>query len=161
MPQALLPVPLGVAKALGGILNKDVKAVSTPPIPLLAPLPFYVGYYDDGTGSQPEGLWLSDLPLTASLGAALTLIPAGAAADAAKAGKMTVDLTENAQEVCNIVANCWQLKRVRLNGFFAAGTTLPPHVQALVDKPGQRMDMAITVPGYVGGRLILLGKEFT
>lgn len=154
MSHALLPKPLDVAAVLKGILNKDVIAkeakVATPSGPKT-----YIGYYDDG-GQGCEGVWVADLPLAAAMGAALSLIPAGVAQEAVKAGELTHDILDNAREVANIMANSFQIKRVRLAGFGRGDAPLPDDVRALIAAPAQRLVVSVEIKGYVGGTMVLL-----
>lgn len=156
MTHAELPTALSVAKALSGILNRDVKVK---PAPAGAPpmgAQRYWAFYDDGAGVEGEGIWISDMALSASLGAALTLIPHGAAQDAVKSGALSGDILDNAREVANIIANCFQVKRVRLNGFFPAESQLPEPAKLLMAGKTAKLDLDVVVPGYAGGRLTFL-----
>lgn len=155
MDHATVPKPAELGRALSGILNKNVKATSIKAAPWTL-AKSYVGYYDDGKGAC-EGVWISDLPLSASMGAALSLIPAGVAQEAVKAGQLTQDIFDNTREVANIAANSFGAKRVRLVDLVRGDAQLPEEVAHIMARPGQRLDLQIEVAGYAGGVLIFLG----
>lgn len=156
MDHASVPKSIDISRALSGILNKNVKATAIKDAPWVLKTS-YVGHYDDGNGAC-EGIWISDMPLSASLGAALSLIPSGVAQESVKAGQLTAEILDNTREVANIVANSYGSKRVRLIDFLRGDGVLPADVQALMAKPGQQVSFQIDVAGYAGGILIFLGQ---
>lgn len=115
----------------------------------------YVGAYEDNTGVL-ECLFACDLSAAASLGAALTRIPPGAADQAAKTQKLTPEMVDNAREVANVCANSFHEKRVRLFGFVSPGAQMPGPVGTLIAKPARRLDLTVTIAGYPQGKLSLM-----
>lgn len=155
MTHVTLPPALSVAKALGGILGKDVKATAQKaptPLPLKE---CFVGRYDDGAGTL-EALVVIDFALAASLGSALALIPAGVTKDAIKVKKLEGDMRDNAYEVANILANSFVGKRVRLIDF-AEPKAASEEALRFAAAAGQTLRLEIAIPSYPGGILELYG----
>ena len=153
---AVVPNAIAMAKTLTALLGKETKVKAIGPWPVLPKDNNFYATYDDGAG-ELECVWISDLPLSATFGAALTLIPAGIAKETIQAKVLNSDFIDNAREIANITANSFQVKRVRLTQFIAPGTAIPADVDALITKPAQRVDFQVDVTGYPSGRLTLLG----
>ncbi len=149
MAVAQIPAALGVAKSLGGIVNKDIKVTLNKNTAAIAVAGSFVGRYDDGSGVL-EALIVMDLPLVASLGASLSLIPGGVVKDAIKDKKIEGDMMDNAYEVTNIMANSFVGKRVRLVGFHPPGAA-PAEVAQFAATAKQVMFFDVAIPGYPGG----------
>lgn len=152
-PFLVLPPPASLANLLRDLFGRAVTAKKAAgPFPAG---PRVVGAYtrDDGTLSAVCAL---DLQLSAHLGAALTMLPAGVAEEAIKAGALSPALLESVHEVLN-VASRWfnqpKAPRVVLKEVHVAA--LPPPVEALVQKPPKTTDVELTIQGYKGGRLAL------
>ena len=156
MVHAQLPLPLQITQALSGIIGKQATAKPTPAPAVIALNKAFVGHYDDGLGAT-EGAWVSDLPLSASLGAALALIPVGVVDEAISAGKVAPELAENLREVINIIANSFLHKRVRLVGLTGPGQAHAPEAIALIQARKQLLHVEVTVAGYRAGTLSLVG----
>ncbi len=96
----------------------------------------------------------ADLACAALLGAALAMIPSGRVQDVVKSGKLDADLSENAQEIFNVMTRALAMDgsiRARLRKF----DVLDPKGA----KPTKH-DMAwdLSVAGYGAGRLALTFK---
>lgn len=97
-----------------------------------------------------------DVALSASLAAAIGLIPAPRAQDAAKEGKLEGDLRENLYEVCNIVSALFNLPdapHLKLYEMYAPGEHPPTNISALAATTGSREDIAVGVHGYGSGTM--------
>jgi hypothetical protein len=97
-----------------------------------------------------------DVTLSACLGAAIGLIPAPRAQDAAKEGRLEGDLRDNLYEVCNIVSALFNLPdapHLKLYEMYAPGEHPPANISALAATPGAREDIAVGVNGYGAGTM--------
>ena len=100
-----------------------------------------------------------DLELAAYLGAALALIPAGAAQDAAKEGDLGANLTGAFCEVVNILAGglCVDgAPHVRWVDIAKGLATVPADAKAVLAKPCERIDVLVEIDGYGAGKLTIL-----
>jgi hypothetical protein len=148
-----LPTPEAVARLLRDLFGKAVApkkgAAMAPSTKVCA------GTYVDDTGKL-VGVCVCDLPLSASIGAALALIPPGAAADAVKTGKLPDEMLDNLREVLNILASLFGGTHVRFRELLPPSAALSAPVAAVLARPVGRLDIELTVAGYAGGRLSLL-----
>ena len=111
-------------------------------------------YVDDA--GQLSCACVCDVGFSTSAGAALALIPAGAAAEAARTGKIPEEMFDNLREVLNIMASLFDGVHLRLRVVGPPATALAAPVAALVARPAARLDIELAVAGYAGGRLSLL-----
>lgn len=105
---------------------------------------------DDG---HVAALGLFDAAVAASLGAALILIPAGVARDAAKEQDLPESLSGSFQEVANVTSSLFARLgvHVKLRDVAYGPTTPPADVAAVLAAPKQRLNMTVTVDGYDPG----------
>lgn len=127
-----------------------------------APLPpgLYATFRDDRGAIR--ALAFSDRPFVALTGAALALIPRGAADDAIRKGVIPPNLLENHAEIVNIASALLnQLNphadHVRLGAILDQPSALPPEARAMLAKPAARLDLTAEIPGYGSGRFSFLG----
>ena len=110
-----MPAPHTVGNLLSGLLARSVKvnkssspsaarAPARAPAPSAAKASQAVAVYTDDQGSV-AALCLCDMSLASHAGAALSLIPAGVAAEAARTGVMPPSIAENLYEVANVAAS--------------------------------------------------------
>ena len=104
---------------------------------------------------------LADLELTASLGAALTMVPPGIVRESVASGSLEAPtLLENFAEVVNVMArvfNSHDTPHVRWRAVHVmAEEQVPEETQALVDRPAARRDLKVDVEGYGTGRLVVV-----
>jgi hypothetical protein len=100
-----------------------------------------------------------DLELAAFLGAALAMVPVGAAQDCAKEGKLSPNLTDAFREVANILAGVLCVNgapHVRWTEVSSDLAGLAADAKAVVAKPCDRVDVRVAVDGYGGGNLTIL-----
>ncbi len=101
----------------------------------------------------------TDLPFIVTVGAALSMIPGGVAAEAVRAGRPTDTIEENWAEVMNICSSLWNAlhaAHVTLGEHYIPPRKPPPDFALAVRQSKTRIDMELTVPGYPTGRLSLL-----
>jgi len=109
-------------------------------------------------GEVPWVYWLVDLTAAAGMGAALSLIPAGTAQAAAKDGKFGEALLENFREVMNVGASMIRPTEGRV---VLQDVLMPPQPSAAdlakwLAGTKIRRDVATTLQGYEGGRMMIL-----
>lgn len=101
-----------------------------------------------------------DLPVAAYLGAALAMIPAGVAQEAAKEGDLGDNLTDAFSEVANIMAGLLCIDgapHVRWVSIQKTLGDLEDDSKATVENPCRRID--IDIDGYGAGKLTILTTE--
>jgi hypothetical protein len=146
--------PAEVGAVLRDLIGKPVQVKELKPV--LTVEDFYVvAEYEREDGALGASASI-DLPLAASLAAALTLVPAGVADASIKAKKLEEMLEENLAEVLNVggrVFNAPESPRVILK---RKGTPpcAPPLKQFWVKAP-TRYTLEVAVPGYKSGRIAL------
>ena len=97
-----------------------------------------------------------DFELAAFLGAALAMVPVGAAQDCVKEGKLSANLTDAFREVANILAGVLCVNGAPHVRWTEVATTLgalPADAKAVLAKPCDRVDFRVEVEGYGGGQL--------
>jgi hypothetical protein len=116
---------------------------------------FGVFIADSGT---PVALCGADANLAATFGAAFSLLPVGAAKEAAKSRELTGVMVENVRELMNI---CSRLvmdatsPHLRLDQVYPT-KSLPAPATALLGAPGGRREFQVQLPKYGGGVLTFL-----
>ena len=111
---------------------------------------FGVFIADSGT---PVALCGADANLAAAFGAAFSMLPVGAAKEAAKARELTGVMIDNVREIMNI---CSRLvmdatsPHLRLDQIYPA-KSLPAPATALLGAPNGRREFQVQLPKYGGG----------
>jgi hypothetical protein len=109
-------------------------------------------------GGVPVALCGADANLAASFGGALSMLPVGAARDAAKSRELSGVMLENLREIMNI---CTRLvmdatsPHLRLEQLYSV-KALPSPAAALLGAPQGRREFQVQLPKYGGGVLTLL-----
>ena len=115
-----------------------------------------VATYQDNSRAVKR-LVVCDLAFVNSAGAALSAIPAAAANNATKSGKMAENVFENLSEVMNIVVNLLTESfgaRLELASVSPV-SNLTPEVLAVLTSE-QRVKIDVTIPNYALGRIDLV-----
>jgi hypothetical protein len=151
---ASLPDPHMIRDLFAGLLGKDVTVkIGTPGAAAGGTVAVYAT--DEGTVA---GLAVCDLALASNAGAALSLIPAGMAAESVRAGILADNLAENWREVLNVANQLFSSSgghRVRLTDIGPADDP-PPAAAKLLGSPRERLDVELQIAGYGSGKLSLL-----
>lgn len=111
---------------------------------------------DDGS---PATAVVCDVSFGAYAGCALSMIPAAGARDAAKSGELSDLMHENLREVMNICSRFFMTNEsphIRLETVYPTSEVAPVGALSLLTRPGQQLDLDITIPGYGSGRVTLL-----
>lgn len=111
-----------------------------------------------GDGGTAVALCGADVNLAASLGAALSMLPPGAAKDAAKSRELTGTMTDNLREIMNI---CTRLvmndtsPHLKLQQIYSV-KSLPAPSAAILGAPQGRIEFQVQLAKYGGGVLTLV-----
>lgn len=148
--------PETIGKLLSGLLGREVAAgKKASPGQALS----IAGIYKSAT-DQPVAVCLADVTFGANAGAALSLIPAAAAKDAVKAGRIVdQDLQDNFGEVLNVCARLFTDKdahRVTLKEVYFPPEVLPEEIKKALPGATQRLDLELNINGYGKGSFALL-----
>lgn len=162
MPTTLshtLPDAPSVARTISGLIGRNATPKPGKPFAAAPRAPVVFASYVEA-GGKLSALLVADLPLAASCGAALVMLPAVTVEEAVKAGKIADNVEENLREVLNVCAalfNSDKTPRVTLSSV-TIGEKAPDAVAALLKTPGGRLDLELAIPGYPGGRISLLAN---
>jgi hypothetical protein len=154
-----LPNAKDVRDLLEGMLGRDVDLVTGGAmVDPGAAGGAQVGIYVDAHLGL-RALVVADLPLAARAGAAIALMPAGAAEVAIEEEQLSEALYENAYEILNVTASLFNVDgapHVKLDRCYAPGEALPGDVAGYVLAYVRRLDVDVNVKGYGPGRLSIL-----
>ncbi|PWJ55649.1 Response regulator receiver domain-containing protein [Quadrisphaera granulorum] len=150
-----LPVAKDARDMLEGLLNKECTfADGNRPSGNVG----VVGTYVDST-TKLRAVVAFDLPMAAYIGAAIGLLPPGAAADAVDDKELFPNLRTNAAEVLNVMAalfNVGDAAHLKLYSHHALGEQIPTDVIGHLTALGGRVDWAVSVKGYGTGTLSIV-----
>jgi|SRR5579872_5354890 len=156
---ANFPNPAQIASLLKELLRRNVTASAAPPIHLPPPAGHIVVEYQRGEDGVVIGCGICDISCAVRMGAALTLIPAAAAAEAIATRQLTDAVGENFHEVLNVISRLFDIggkSRVCLGQVHRPGEPLSGELAARIAKPASRIDACIDIAGYGKGNLTLL-----
>jgi hypothetical protein len=154
---SVLPASLAVRNLFEDLLGRDVNV--NPGDPLVAadlPLATIAVYIDNA--QQIYGVVGMQLSLAANVGAALGLLPAGAAEDSIDEKQLFPNLAENVFELCNVLTSLLNREgapHVKLYQVVYPGMPLPSDVRAHLMALGRRLDLTIEVARYGKGKFSL------
>lgn len=156
--QLRLPAPKQVRDFLDDALGREVALRSAPPFGVSTFSPASVATYVDDSLTVRAVVAL-DLPLSAHVGAALALVPVGAAKAAIEDGRLTGTLAQHVEDLCLKLAALLVVPgsaRLRLYTVQVSGEPIPADAQARTQVLGRRLDFALDVTGYGSGRIALV-----
>jgi hypothetical protein len=154
---SVLPASLTVRNLFEDLLGRDCTV--GPGDPLTADdLPTAtVAVYTDAQ-QQIYGVLGMQMSLAANVGAALGLVPAGAAEDSIAEKKLFPNLAENVFEMCNVLTSLLNREggpHVKLYEVVYPGMPLPADARAHLLALGRRLDLMIEIARYGKGKLSL------
>ncbi|MCU1398099.1 MAG: hypothetical protein JWN62_1208 [Acidimicrobiales bacterium] len=156
-PGRRLPIPEEVADFLSDLLGQPISVTKAATVDLAdGDVNYITGRYVDDKGRLMCAC-VADLSLAATAGAALGLIPRGTVTEAVEAGELGETLRDNYREVVNILSkflNGPTVPHVRLDDLVDG---LPADATGMLTAATRRKDYDVTVIGYPGGHLTLLG----
>jgi hypothetical protein len=110
------------------------------------------------TSQQIYGVLGMELSLAANAGAALGLLPAGAAEDSIDEKKLLPNLAENVFELCNVLTSLLNREggpHIKLLQVVYPGDPLPNDARAHLMALGRRVDLVVEVNRYGKGKFSL------
>ncbi|MCL2455080.1 MAG: hypothetical protein FWD18_07275 [Micrococcales bacterium] len=151
-----LPAPQQIREMLEMLLGRDVEMEIGADMPSrAADSRLVVGVFITEPIRNLAALWVSDLAISATIGAAIGLMPAGAAEEAAELG-LTPMLADNVREAVNVTGsllNAEGAPHVILDEVYLPGERLPKDVDPMVSAYVPRHNLKIKIPGYPEGIL--------
>ncbi|MET8151187.1 hypothetical protein ACIBSW_05195 [Actinoplanes sp. NPDC049668] len=154
---SVIPAALSVRNLFEDLLGRDVNVASGDPMTAEDLPTGVIALYTDASQQLYAVLGLQ-LPLAANAGAALGLLPAGAAEDSIEEGKLYPNLAENVFELCNVLTSLLNREgapHVKLYQVIYPGMPLPNDARAQLLALGKRLDLTVEVTRYGKGKLSL------
>jgi hypothetical protein len=146
-----------VRSMLEDLLGREITVTPADPVTARDLPGLAVALYVDGAGRLAAVLGM-DLTLAAYAGAALGLLPPGAAEDSIEEKKLSPMLTENVRELCNILTGLLNREgapHLTLYRVLTPGEELPSDAAAYLLALGQRLDMKVEIARYGAGVFVL------
>jgi hypothetical protein len=153
----VLPPSLAVRTLFEDLLGRDCTVGPGEPLSADDLPTATVAIYTDNA-QQIYGVLGMQLCLAANVGAALGLLPPGAAEDSIDEKALFPNLAENVFELCNVLTSLLNREgapHVRLHQVIYPGMALPNDARAHLLALGRRLDLSIEVSRYGKGRLSL------
>lgn len=153
---SVIPPSLAVRNLLEDLLGREVTVAPGAPMERGDLASAVVAIFTEH--SQITAVLGMDLSLAANAGAALGLLPAGAAEDAIDAKALPPMLSENIAELCNVLTSLLNREgapHVKLHQVIVPGQTLPSDAAAHLLALGRRLDLVVEVARYGKGRFAL------
>jgi hypothetical protein len=154
---SVLPGSLTVRNLFEDLLGRDCTVASGDPITADDLPTATVAIYTDDQ-QQIYGVLGMQLSLAANAGAALGLLPAGAAEDSVDEKKLSPALAENVFELCNVLTSLLNRDggpHVKLYQVVYPGMPLATDARAHLLALGRRLDLTIDVSRYGKGKFSL------
>ena len=145
-----------VARLLEMMLGTGVSAKSVD-APMSPDASKVVGVYAADDGSIVS-LCVVDLTLANYIGAALSMIPPGAAQDNVKEGALPENALNNLQEILNVCVNLTRVAdatHVSFRNAIPPGEAIPEDVIALLSSQENRVDVEVEIDRYGAGMMAL------
>lgn len=154
---SVIPGALVVRNLFEDLLGRDVTV--TPGDPLTGDdIPTCVLAVFNDSAQQFYGVLGMQLVLAANAGAALGLLPAGAAEDSIESKRLTPAIAENVGELCNVLTSLLNregVPHIKLHNVINPGDPVPNHVRAHLLALGRRLDLVVDINRYGKGKLSL------
>lgn len=154
---SVIPASLAVRNLFEDLLGRDVNVSSGDPMTAEdLPTGLFAIYTD--TSMQLYAVLGMTLSLAANAGAALGLLPVGAAEDSIEEKTLFPNLAENVFELCNVFTSLLNREgapRLKLYQVIYPGTALPNDARAQLLALGKRLDLLVEVARYGKGKFSL------
>lgn len=154
---SVLPGSLAVRNLFEDLLGREV--IVSPGDPIAAPaVPTSTVAIFTDNNQKIYAVMGMELSLAANAGAALGLLPAGAAEDSIDEKQLFPNLAENVGELCNIFTSLLNREgapHIKLYQVIYPGTELPADARAILLALGRRLDLMVEVSRYGKGKLSL------
>lgn len=148
-----LPPPPELEKLLSGLLMRTVKVAKSPGEAPASPCTVALFRTDDPV---LEVVVVCDVPLAASLAAALSVVPAGVVKDAVAAGRLDDSLRDNFAEVMNVLARFISTgagRRFALDRVLCPQDAAEADMRKAAEGSDERRELSADVTGYTGGHI--------
>ena len=153
----MIPDRKSIKDLFEGLLGRDVTITEGKPVDIGIPKPVIAAYADDA--QRLRAVAVLSFGLAARAGAAIALVPKGAAEAAEEDRLMPDNLFENATEICNVLAAPFgdaMGEHLRLTGTYAPADPVPAHLLGVAAQLGAREDVELEIAGYGTGALSLI-----
>jgi hypothetical protein len=154
---SVIPGSLAVRNLFEDLLGRDVTVSPGTPMEQ-ADLKTATMAIFTNTSQQIYAVLGMQLTLAANAGAALGLLPPGAAEDAVDEKKLTPALAENVFELCNVLTSLLNVDgapHVKLYQVIYPGDSVPNDATAHLLALGRRLDLTVEVARYGKGKFSL------
>jgi hypothetical protein len=154
---SVIPGSLAVRNLFEDLLGRDVTVSPGAPLEAAELSTSVIAVFTD-TSQQLYAVLGMQLSLAANAGAALGLLPAGAAEDSIEEKKLTPNLAENVFELCNVLTSLLNVEgapHIKLYQVVYPGMDLPNDARAHLLALGRRLDLTIEVARYGKGKFSL------
>ena len=154
---SVIPGSLAVRNLFEDLLGREVTVSPGSPLEQADLKTATVAIFTN-TSQQIYAVLGMQLALAANAGAALGLLPAGAAEDAIDEKKLTPALAENVFELCNVLTSLLNVEgapHVKLYQVVYPGDSIPNDAVAHLLALGRRLDLTIEVARYGKGKFSL------
>ena len=154
---SVIPGSITVRNLFEDLLGRDCNVAPGDPITADDLPTATVAIYTD-SAQQIYGVLGMTLSLAANVGAALGLLPAGAAEDSIDEKQLFPNLAENVFELCNVLTSLLNREgspHVKLYQVIYPGDPLPNDARAHLMALGRRVDLIVDVNRYGKGKLSL------
>ncbi|GAA1598845.1 hypothetical protein [Actinoplanes couchii] len=154
---SVLPGSLAVRNLFEDLLGREVTV--SPGDPIAAPeVPTSTVAIFVDAGQKIYAVMAMELSLAANAGAALGLLPAGAAEDSIDEKQLFPNLAENVFELCNVFTSLLNKEgspHLKLHQVIYPNQELPGDARAVLLALGRRLDLTVEVNRYGKGKLSL------
>ena len=153
----MLPDRKDIKDLFEGLLGRDVDITEGRPVDIGIPKPVIASYVDDA--QRLRAVAVMSFGLAARSGAALALVPRGAAEAAEEDRLLPDNLFENASEICNVLAAPFgdaMGTHLRLADAYAPSSPVPSHLLSIASQLAAREDVDLEITGYGKGTLSLV-----
>ena len=154
---SVLPGTPAVRNLFEDLLGREVTVSPGDPLSADEIATSTVAIFTDNS-QQIYGVIGMDLSLSANAGAALGLLPAGAAEDSIDEKKLFPNLAENVFELCNVMTSLLNREgapHIKMYQVVYPGDPLPADARAHLMALGRRVDLTIEVNRYGKGKFSL------
>jgi hypothetical protein len=153
----VLPDRKDIKDLFEGLLGRDIAVTDGQPVDIGIPKPVIASYVDDS--ERLRAVAVMSFGLAARSGAALALVPRGAAEAAEEDRLLPDNLFDNASEICNVLAAPFgdaMGTHLRLSSSYAPSSPVPAHLLGVASQLAAREDVDLEITGYGTGTLSLV-----
>jgi hypothetical protein len=148
-----------ISRMLTILLGRDVKVAKGSRIRTGARDKYTLGVFV-AENNDVVGVCVTDYPLAAHFGAALSLFPPHKSKQCIDEGEIEASIWENTLEVYNVVSRYFHSAHegmVQLGPTYREGEEVPNDVKKLMRRSTDRIDMTVNITGYGTGAFALIG----